>query len=283
MMVEFRKEPTRLLEEHQITPEKYITWTISRFRKRVYQSGAVVSAIFFVFLLVIAFKTQAEPGSTPGIFWYIVAVDILMTSLFLGVAVSWLNGTSSSQGTGENNLPQGYQSIGLLNYTSEKFMSKISEREWLRIAAFDLDTFRRKEAERNKKPDYSVEYVEKLERHKKTFLRLGILSLITIVLLTAACVLLPPLSLSEVSPTRVPLLIAFTALYCIMITGFHGRVFLYAMIGFITRRIKVEGEYAEALTYRGKGAILWSVILMLLIAVNYVGFMIVPAAFFSAH
>ncbi|MBC8428781.1 MAG: hypothetical protein H8D05_00905 [FCB group bacterium] len=277
MKIAFEKVSIKLLEEHQVTPEQYVAWAITRFRQRAFRAGAIVSAIVFILLFVVALSSRSG-SEHPGIFWYIFCIDIFITLLFLSVAFGMKNGTAPTHVSG-GNPTDGYHSLDLMRYTSTGFMKKITEQQWLGIAAFDLVSFDRTEAERNKGADYSKVYIEKLRTIRQKLKKMGFLSVLAIVVLTAMVILVPQFTLQAESTSRYPLLIIYILLYCIAITGLHGWVFIYALIGFITREIKVSGEYYEDdMIYRRKSAIIWSVSFMFITTLTYIGFMIVPIA-----
>lgn len=277
MIIQFEGTSGRLLEEHQVTPDRYIAWATAQFRMRAFRAGVIISAIVFILLFIVALSTRTA-DEHPGMFWYIIAVDILLTSIFLSVAVGMKNGTGPVH-TSKNNPTDGYRSLDLLRYTSVEFMSKITEREWLKIASFDLDSFNRKEAESNRKASYSEELIERLGKLRRQMKKVSLLSLLCIMLLTAVVLIIPQLTFQLHSPARIPLLIFCTILYVALVTALHGMVFLYGLIGFYTRGIKVPGEYYnDDMLYRGKGAIVWSLAIMFITALIYIGFMMIPFA-----
>lgn len=280
MNLQFSKRSKQLLEEHQVTQEAYIAWAVARFRERAFRAGATISFVFFILMLIVAFSSTSSADDHSGTFWFIIIIDIFLTLIFFSVVVSVKNGTAPVHLSDGKDIGKGFRTLDLLRSTSTAFMNNISEKEWLSITAFDSALFYREEEKRTEKADYSKLFIEKLQNLRQKAKKAGFLSMLGIALITAAVILLPSLSLSLGSPTRLPLLIVYFLFYCIAVVGLHGWVFIYALIGFYTREIRVPGEYeSNDLTYRRMGAIIWSYAIMIITALLYITFMIMPAAF----
>jgi hypothetical protein len=280
MNIQFSKQSEQLLEEHQVTREKYIAWVVIRFRERAFLAGATVSFVFFILMLIIAFSSTSSADDHSGVFWFIIIIDIFLTLIFFSVAVSMKHGTAPVHVSDGKDIGKGFRTLDLQRSTSTDFMKNISEKEWLSIAAFDSALFYREEVKRTEEADYSKLLIKKLHNLRQKAKKAGFLSLLGIALLTAAVILLPALSLSPGSPTRLPLLVIYLFLYCIAAAGLNGWVFIYALIGLYTREIGVPGEYeSNDLIYRRMGAVIWSYAIMIMTAILFIAFMIIPAAF----
>ena len=279
MNIQFSKQSEQLLEEHQVTREKYIAWAVTRFRERAFRAGVIISFVFFILMLIIALISTSSADDHSGVFWFIIIIDIFLTLIFFSVAVSMKHGTAPVHVSDGKDIGKGFRTLDLLRSASTDFMKNISEKEWLSITAFDSALFNREEAKRTEKADYSELLIRKLHNLRQKAKRAGIFSLIGIALLTAAVILLPALSLSQGSPARLSLLIIYLLLYCIAAIGMHGWVFIYALIGLYTREIRVPGEYESSdLVYRKMGAVIWSYAIMIITALLFIAFMIIPAA-----
>jgi len=142
-----------------------------------------------------------------------------------------------------------------LRKTDLKYIKKISDRKWDAIRTFDLQAYKERELKRldKLKPHASKNKITRLQNLKLIFRKASLCGIVLFLIMAAFFFFFT-------SPLALKL---FGFSFSIMLIGLHAWFFLYALIGFLKKEIRIPGEW-ETNIFRGTSAVIWSIIFLTL-------------------
>ena len=135
----FNKRSMKVLSSRSVSKEQYFYWALDRSRKNIFLSGLVISSIFISFFIYIWLSQSNNLDPSFSELFVASAIPFFFIIMFTVLVIAAKRGTLFGVSDRNfQNLSWGYYMMDVLRRTSHKSITKISEKTWTQIKAFDL-------------------------------------------------------------------------------------------------------------------------------------------------
>ncbi len=198
-------------------------------------------------------------------FWFVVGMGGFFVLTFLILALSLRKNFSSWSGMSHD--ARGFYSLGLLRFTSLKFVQKQPEKIWQKIRELKIPT------------EELVKPHPHLESLKRKFRKAGLSGLLGFTFMVISILLLSSLKIFLAGFGHSLFNTIFGLFYLLILVGFTGQLFLSCLLGFLNKDLIVWGHWGGG-RYSGLMARYFSILGMLL-AIFLLGVGLLPVYFIA--
>ncbi len=256
-------EVRTLLKQKKVTPEQYVYWASEHFKFQTFLAGLGLTVIFALIFFKIALDMGVEKGEAA--FWWVLGMGGFFVFTFLILALSLRKNLPTH--TGLYHDARGFYGLGLLRFTSLKYVQNRSEETWQKIREVKIPTF----------SSDSSEPHPGLESFKAKCRKAGFIGLAGFTLMVLTIFGFSYLEISLSGFVRSLFNSIFGLFYGLILAGFNGQLLTHCLLGFFQKDLIVWGRWGSG-RYTGLMARYFS-ILGMLIALFLFGVGLLPVYF----
>jgi hypothetical protein len=261
------KDVDKMLKSHGVTPEQYVGWAMNEFQRLTYLAGKWISLFVALLFIGIAIYTyQTDPTDMQTV-WGMIASGVFVTLIF--VASTYMTKNNSMMKVGRFNTPGAYRALDAIRRTDIKFLNKLTEAQWQSIQKFNVQAHEAEMKRKAPKPVVSQQKLDQIVELKNKFKKIGWVSSLILIFLVVNSFFWAGSTYEDSFYWGVGIT------YVLAVAGLDSWIFLYGYHGLSKREIYVKGEIDDAI-YTGGAAVAWSIFIMLLSVMFFVGFMLIP-------